>query len=133
MNKSLKVVLKIVIILISLWVIIFTIDFIRCSHFKMPIFVVAGDTADDGGSGTYYGLGYKVEVKKHISADFDGQLEKIEMYMFDKFITGAISSINILVGTPEPTNIEQLPQKYGEFYRSINETLIILDISFDHN
>ena len=29
--------------------------------------------------------------------------------------------------------IEQLPQKYGEFYRSINETLIILDISFDHN
>ena len=29
--------------------------------------------------------------------------------------------------------IKQLPQKYGEFYHSINETLIILDISFDHN
>ena len=80
MNKSLKAVLKIVIILISLWVIIFAIDFMRCASFKMPIFVVPGETADDGGSGTYYGLGYKVEVKKNISPDYGGVLEKIEMY-----------------------------------------------------
>ena len=121
MNKSLKVVLKIVIILISLWVIIFTIDFIRCSHFKMPIFVVEGDTADDGGSGTYYGLGYRVEVKKHISPDYGGQLEKIEMYMFDKFITGAISQINILVYS---NDIEDLPENYN-ILQAINDKCVV--------
>lgn len=124
MNKSLKVVLKIVIILISLWIIIFAIDFMRCASFKMPIFVVPGETADDGGSGTYYGLGYKVEVKKHISADYGGQLEKIEMYMFNKFITGAIAQINILVDSLEPINIEDLPEKYNVL-QAINDNCIV--------
>ena len=93
MNKSLKIVVSIIIILISLWVIIFAIDFMRCASFKMPIFVVPGETADDGGSGTYYGLGYKVEIEKSISDEYGIQLVKVEMYIFDKFITGAISDV----------------------------------------
>jgi len=121
MNKSLKIVVSIIIILISLWVIIFFIDFMRCASFKMPIFVVAGETADDGGSGTYYGLGYKVEVKKHISADYGGQLEKIEMYMFDKFITGAIAQINILVYS---NDIEDLPENYN-ILQAINDRCVV--------
>ena len=94
MNKSVKVVISIVLILISLWVIIFFIDFMRCASFKMPIFVVAGETADDGGSGIYYGLGYKVKMEKNISAETGPILVKVEMYIFDKFITGAISDEN---------------------------------------
>lgn len=71
MRKSLKIVLGILILLIILWGIIFLIDYSKCASFKMPIFVVAGESIDNGDSDTYYGLGYKVEVEveKNISAD----------------------------------------------------------------
>ena len=91
MNKKLKVLLIIVLSLILLWVVIFAIDYFRCSNLKMPIFVIPGETADDGGSGTYYGLGYSVEVEKNVSAEYGIQIESVEMYIFDKFVGGAIA------------------------------------------
>lgn len=94
MKKSLKIVIGIIAILVVLWGIIFFTDYLRCSNFKEPIFVVAGVTADDGGSGTYYGLGYKVKIEKIISAEPGPTLVRVEMYMFDKFITGAIADIH---------------------------------------
>lgn len=94
MKKSLKILIGVIVAIIILWGIIFFIDYSRCSNFKEPIFVVAGETADDGGSGTYYGLGYKVKMEKTISAKYGAELIKVEMYIFDKFITGAISEIN---------------------------------------
>jgi len=94
MKKSLKILLNIIIVLIVLWGIIFFIDYSRCANFKEPIFVVSGVTADDGGSGTYYGLGYKVKIQKTISAEYGPTLVKVEMYMFDKFIIGAIAETN---------------------------------------
>lgn len=100
MNKILKVILSILTVVIVLWSIIFIIDYSRCANFKMPIFVVAGETADDGGSGTYHGLGYTVEIKKYVSAEYGEQLEKVEMYILGKFVTGAISEIK-----QEETNI----------------------------
>lgn len=90
MKKGIKIVMYVIIVIIVLWGIIFLIDYTRCSNFKEPIFVIAGVTADDGGSGTYHGLGYKVKVEKEISAKCGPELVKVEMYMFDKFITGAI-------------------------------------------
>lgn len=93
MTKGLKVFIGVIIAIIVIWGIVFCIDYVRCANLKMPIFVVAGATADDGGSGTYYGLGYKVEVKKNLSAEYGVQLEKVEMYMFNKFITGAIAEV----------------------------------------
>lgn len=91
--KSKKVLFGILIAIIVLWSIIFVIDYTRCRNFKEPIFVVAVETADDGGSGTYYGLGYKIEIEKNISAEYGVQLLKVEMYIFDKFITGAIADV----------------------------------------
>ena len=93
MNKGLKVFIGVIIAIIVIWGVVFCVDYVRCANFKMPIFVVAGETADDGGSGTYYGLGYRVEVKKNLSAEYGVQLERIEMYMFNKFITGAIAEV----------------------------------------
>jgi len=89
MKKSLKVAIGVVIVAIVLWASMFIVDYIRCSNFKMPIFVKAGQTADDGGSGTYYGLGYKVEVKRSLF-----QLEKVEMYFLGRFVAGAIAQID---------------------------------------
>lgn len=59
-----KIVISIIVLLIVLWTVILFIDYSRCSHLKEPIFVVPTITADDGGSGTYYGLWYKVKIKK---------------------------------------------------------------------
>lgn len=101
-----KMIISIIVVLIVLWGIIFFIDYSRCSNFKEPIFVVAGVTTDDGGSGTYYGLGYKVKMEKTISAEYGITLVKVEMYMFDNFITGAIADTkNIDTGTFFMSNI----------------------------
>lgn len=86
-----KIIIRIIIILLVLWAIIFCIDYSRCSNFKEPIFAIPTVTADDGGSGTYYGLGYKVKVTKTISAEYGVQLLKVEMYIMDWFIVGAIA------------------------------------------
>ena len=90
-----KIIISIVAVLILLWIIIFLVDYSRCSNFKEPIYVVAGETADDGGTGTYYGLGYKVEIEKIISPEYGTKIVKIEMYILDKFIIGAIEDVNI--------------------------------------
>lgn len=90
MNKTLKIIIGIILIILILWGIIFFIDYNRCSNLKMPIFVRGKDTADDGGSGTYYGIGYRVEVEKHLSAEYGVQLISTEMYVGDKCIAGAI-------------------------------------------
>ena len=42
MNKSLKILIAIVLSIVVLWGIIFGIDYFRCANAKMPIFVVAG-------------------------------------------------------------------------------------------
>lgn len=97
MKKVLKLIIHILLILIILWAIIFITDYIRCTKMKkMPIFVISSETADDGGSGTYYGLGYKIEVKTNISAENGLELESIEMYIFNKFVTGTYAKINSL-------------------------------------
>lgn len=103
--KSRKVLFGIVIVIVVLWSIIFIIDYARCTNFKEPIFVISGETADDGGSGTYYGLGYRVEIEKNISSEYGLQLVKVEMYMFDKIITGAIADLeNIQVEVNNVSN-----------------------------
>ncbi len=111
-----KVVISIFTILVALWGVVFLIDYSRCSQFKEPIFVVAGETADDGGSGTYYGLGYKVKMEKNISAETGPVLVKVEMYMFDKFIVGAIADANS-VGTDE--DYKKIEEEQYEFIATI--------------
>ena len=76
---------------ILIWTSMFITDFIRCSSLKVPIFVRESDNvADDGGSGTYNGLGYTVNLKKYISAEYGTVLESVEMYMFGKVISASI-------------------------------------------
>ena len=91
MNKKIKVLIIILLFIILLWGVIFLVDYFRCLNVKMPIFVIPGETADNGGSGTYYGLGYSVGVEKNISAEYGDQIESVEMYIFDKCIAGGIN------------------------------------------
>ena len=119
MNKVLKIILIILGVILVLWGLIFTVDYVRCSRFMEPVFVVAGQTADDGGSGIYYGLGYKVKIEKNISAEYGQELVKVEMYMFDKFITGAIANIHITVDEDDEI-IKQL-QIHNSFVGTVIE------------
>lgn len=90
-KKIVKVTVTISVFLIFIWLGIFTTDFIRCSSLKSPIFVrPSDDIADDGGSGTYNGLGYTVKVKKHISVEDGKVLESVEMRMFGKVVSASI-------------------------------------------
>ena len=145
--KSRKVLFGILIAIVVLWSIIFIIDYTRCSNFKEPIFVVARETADDGSSGNYYGLGYKVKIEKSISAEYGIQLLKVEMYMFDKFITGAITDVanisdevnnnglsNSFIGTvlEETTTYMIVEPNEDEIERKSSDKIVI-NYGTDHN
>lgn len=91
-KKYRNILIGIVGAVIVLWGAMFVTDYIRCSNFKEPIFVVAvGETADDGGSGTYQGLGYTVEVEKYVDAEYGVVLCSVEMKVLGKVIVAVIS------------------------------------------
>lgn len=119
MNKILKIIISVLGAILVLWGLVFTIDYVRCSRFMEPVFVIVGQTADDGGSGIYYGLGYKVKIEKNISVEYGPQLEKVEMYMFDKFITGAIADAHVIVDDTDETTTQ--PQIHNSFVGTIVE------------
>ena len=52
--------LRILIFVVSIWVIIFCIDFICIRTIKRPVFMIKTNTYKDGGSTEYVGLFYKV-------------------------------------------------------------------------
>ena len=91
MKKSKKVIIGILIALIAIWCGIFTTDYVRVSSFREPVFAFAAATADDGGSGIYHGLGYKVKTEKRIDAEYGEVLVSVEMVVFGKTVAAAIT------------------------------------------
>lgn len=59
-NKKAKVVIAIVTLV---WACIFAIDFVRVGNFEKPAFCILVNGADDGGSGSYVGVGYTVDIE----------------------------------------------------------------------
>jgi hypothetical protein len=90
-KKAGKIILITVGAIVILWGTVFITDSIRCASLKEPLFVVPGPTADDGGSGTYYGIGYTVEVEKHIDAAYGLCVDSVEMKMLGKVVSASIS------------------------------------------
>ena len=94
MNKKIKILIIIVLILILAWLTVFIVDYNRCSNMKEPVFVIVKQENDlTMKSITYQGLGYRVEVEKTVSPKCGPEITKVEMYIFDKFITGAIAEV----------------------------------------
>ena len=87
-KKTLKIVLTIIIILVTLYCIVISIDMNRVNSFREPVFVTIKQE-DDLTMKTiiYQGLGYEVKIVKDVTKD---KIIKIEMYMFDKVIAGTI-------------------------------------------
>ena len=74
-----------------LWGAMFATDYLLVSHFREPIFVLYGVTADDGGSYTGQGLGYTVVVDKYITPDGGSALVSVTMTVFDRVIAASIT------------------------------------------
>ena len=87
-KKTLKIVLSIIIILITLYCIVISVDMNRVNSFREPIFAIVKED-DDSSMKTiiYQGLGYEVRMIKDITTD---KPIRVEMYMFNKCIAGAI-------------------------------------------
>lgn len=74
-----------------LWGALFATDYLRVSHFREPIFVFRGVSADDGGSYVGHGPGYTVAVKKYLHSNGSVTLESVTMTIFGRVITAAIT------------------------------------------
>jgi len=85
-QKYKKILLCIVCILVICWLAMFTTDFIRSSALKNPVFAQTRATADDGGSGTYQGLGYKIEVKMSVGVEYGRRTDCVKIYIFGREI-----------------------------------------------
>ena len=71
--------------------IMFGVDYYRAYHLEKPLFAMAVDTVDDGGSGTYQGLGYTVELEGELTAEYGYVVHEVEMYLMGKLVFGAIT------------------------------------------
>jgi len=74
-----------------LWFALAATDLLRLNSFEMPIFARPAETFDDGGSGTYKGLGWRIELEGNFMPEdeFPG-VTQYEYYLFDDLIHAAI-------------------------------------------
>lgn len=123
MNKRVKIIIGVIITIIVIWGVIFAIDYTKCSNMQQPIFVVLkGETNLSQEEETYQGLGYRVEVTKDVTLENKEQIIKVEMYILNKFITGAISEINsTLSDNAGTTTLERMIMVNGKLYYDIGK------------
>lgn len=76
---------KLTISLLVVWLIIGGIDFVLVHNYQKPIFSKGQDTADDGGSGRYVGLGYSFLLEGGLVIDENPQfqIKYFESYIFN--------------------------------------------------
>lgn len=87
-KKTLKIGLSIILILVTLYCTILSIDRNRVFSFREPIFAVSSELRDYGNYSkeVYKGLGYRVEVDKTENQN----VRSITMYFLNKVIAAAI-------------------------------------------
>lgn len=63
-KKTLKFITAILCLLAALWAVALGTDYWRTTHeFEKPIFAIWTRACKDGGSGTYTGIGYSIEIE----------------------------------------------------------------------
>ena len=87
-KKRLKLVLYALIVLLTIYSVILSIDINRVESFREPIFNIGW--YEETGEVEYRGLGYKTIVKYGYTSENEQKIHSIEMYIFNKCIAGAI-------------------------------------------
>ena len=88
MKKLLAIILSSVVLL---WAAVGIIDYFTVHSFEKPVFCIPTDTADDGGSGHYAGLGYSFDIDGNFlpEDEYPGVTE-YTYYLFGKEISTGI-------------------------------------------
>lgn len=87
--RFIKRLLTVILILGIVWIAFLVTDYIQVfSRREMPVFCLPTITADDGGSGTYQGLGYRFEIEgEFLSAEgTPAGVTSAEMLLFGRSI-----------------------------------------------
>lgn len=58
-----KKVIVVAVVFVFIWATMFITDLVRAHDFERPMFCVLMNGADDGGSGTYVGFGYTIDIE----------------------------------------------------------------------
>ena len=89
--KTVKKLFLIFIFLFLFWFAAAAADLFRLNNFEMPIFARPTVTADDGGSGTYKGFGWRIELEGNfLPEDELPGVTQFEYYLGDDLIYAAI-------------------------------------------
>jgi len=123
MKKNVKIILGCIIAIIVLWGILFAIDYTRCSRMKEPLFVILKQSTDlSTKTETYQGLGYTVEVQKNVTKENEKQITKVEMYIMNHFVVGAIGEPNQIENELNPhTELKRMVMVDGKLYYDTGE------------
>ncbi len=92
MKKKAKIIVVALIGLLVVWLIGGVVDYYRVCHlFEKPIFTFTGETADDGGSGAYRGLGYAFEIEGNFMPEdeYPG-VTRYQYYLFGALIQSGV-------------------------------------------
>ena len=90
MTSKKKKIIRIVCIVLAVWLELALIDFAMVLNGNKPVFCLGIATADDGGSGFYYGLGYGFDIKGDFTPESgDRSVTSYTMYLlFFKILNG---------------------------------------------
>jgi hypothetical protein len=92
MNKKIvRNVIVAICVLLLLWLTIGIVDLLKVKSFEKPLFILKTETADDGGSGMYYGLGYSFEIKGNFMPE--DELPGVTQYKYYIFNTLVLEGI----------------------------------------
>lgn len=91
MRTALKRTFTLFIFIFLIWFACAATDLIRVNSFEKPIFARPAITADDGGSGTYKGLGWRIELEGNFMPEDElPGVTKFEYYLMDDLILAEI-------------------------------------------
>lgn len=63
-KKHINYFVRMCLAIILLWLLMFSVDYRQTTqNLKKPVFAILNNGADDGGSGTYNGLGYSIYLE----------------------------------------------------------------------
>lgn len=79
-SSAIKKVVVTVIILAAVWLGMYVTDFALVRNFKMPLFCLATEMMQDGGSGTYTGLGYFFDIEGNFVGEDQDMLRGVTSY-----------------------------------------------------
>ena len=87
-----KVIISVTVVLILLWGAVTAVDFYKVNNLEKPIFCIPTETADDGGSGRYVGLGYSFDIEGSFMPENETYtVTRFDAYLFGKAVLHAIS------------------------------------------